>query len=91
MITEFSRSESNILPKLPYYSGLRISELEDNESVNQIITALIQLSRRSINLVVWSLCEILDRLSKVRLSLCSTEISSHFCIRDLPKILHWMY
>jgi hypothetical protein len=50
--------------QLPCYSGVRASELEVNKSSLQVIEALLQLSRHCVNIIVWSLCEILDKLSK---------------------------
>ncbi|KIJ57137.1 hypothetical protein M422DRAFT_219023 [Sphaerobolus stellatus SS14] len=80
--------------KLPYYSGLRLSEMEDNEAVTQIITALVQLSKRSINVIIWTVCEILDRLSKKTISgeypidVLESEI---FLVRIIKILLtsHW--
>ncbi|KAF8592239.1 hypothetical protein K439DRAFT_1626245 [Ramaria rubella] len=50
--------------KLPCFSGLALSDVEVDESALQVIEALLQLSRHCINIIVWSLCEILDKLSK---------------------------
>src|SRR5882672_10530114 len=51
---------------MPCYSGLSLSALEADESILQVHEALLQLSRHCANIIVWSLCQILDKLQKVR-------------------------
>jgi hypothetical protein len=50
--------------QMPCYSGLSMGALEVDESLTQVHEALLQLSRHCADMIVWNLCEILDKLQK---------------------------
>ncbi|TFK24729.1 hypothetical protein FA15DRAFT_406917 [Coprinopsis marcescibilis] len=50
--------------KLPMNSGLPLDRLEADPLIQQTIDTLVELSKDSLDLIVWTLCELTDRLAK---------------------------
>ncbi|EMD40361.1 hypothetical protein CERSUDRAFT_148314 [Gelatoporia subvermispora B] len=50
--------------KLPCNSGITLTELEDDDAIQQAVESLVDLSRDSLDTIAWSLSELLDKLSK---------------------------
>ncbi|GJJ07052.1 hypothetical protein Clacol_001251 [Clathrus columnatus] len=80
--------------KLPCYSGHRLSDIEENESVLQLVEGLVELSRRNINVILFFLFEVLTKLntryttSKTAVDVLESEL---FVLRLLIRLLtfHW--
>ncbi|KAF8883153.1 hypothetical protein CPB84DRAFT_1817082 [Gymnopilus junonius] len=50
--------------KLPCNSGLSLDRVESDRPTQQAIETLVELSRDSLDMIAWALCELLDRLAK---------------------------
>ncbi len=62
MSSEITRANAS---QLPCHSGLSLARVETNLSMRQTIETLVELSRDSLDMIVWALTELLDRLAKV--------------------------
>jgi neurofibromin 1 len=51
--------------QLPCHSGFSLARVEGDLSMRQTIETLVSLSRDSLDMIVWALTELLDRLAKV--------------------------
>jgi len=51
--------------QLPCHSGFSLARVETDLSMRQTIETLVSLSRDSLDMIVWALTELLDRLAKV--------------------------
>jgi len=58
-----------VLVQLPCYSGTHLLELEADESMLRTVDALIHMTRTKLGQIVWLLLELLEKLSKVSVSL----------------------
>ncbi|PPQ78909.1 hypothetical protein CVT25_002369 [Psilocybe cyanescens] len=50
--------------KLPCNSGLSLDRVEHDQPTQQAIETLMDLSKDSLDMIAWALCELLDRLAK---------------------------
>ncbi|KAL4251095.1 Ras-GAP domain-containing protein [Abortiporus biennis] len=50
--------------KLPCNAGTTLTELEDDQAIQQAVESLVELSRDSLDIIAWALTEQLDKLSK---------------------------
>ena len=52
--------------QLPCYSGVTLSDLENDDAIQQTVESLVEISRDSLDIVAWALTELLEKLHKVR-------------------------
>ncbi|KDR84288.1 hypothetical protein GALMADRAFT_87191 [Galerina marginata CBS 339.88] len=50
--------------KLPCNSGVSLDRVESDRPTQQAIETLVELSKDSLDMIAWALCELLDRLAK---------------------------
>jgi hypothetical protein len=59
----------SVAQQLPCYSGMSIVEIEADDTVQQAVESLRDLSKDFPDFVAWTLASMLDHLSKVRITL----------------------
>lgn len=52
--------------QLPCHSGVTLQVLESDEAIQQIVETLLQIARQRLELVMHSLSDLLERITKVR-------------------------
>jgi len=71
--------------QLPCHSGFSLARVETDLSMRQTIETLVSLSRDSLDMIVWALTELLDRLAKVCDVQCLAGIANNlFYARSKP-------
>lgn len=50
--------------KLPYNSGITLTEIEADDAVLQVVETLVEMSRESLDIIGWALTELLEKLAK---------------------------
>lgn len=65
--------------QLPVNSGLALDVLEGDPATQGAVDALVELANDSLDIIAWSLSELLERLAKVRRVLS---------IRTRPPLTH---
>ncbi|KAH0826197.1 hypothetical protein J3R83DRAFT_5632 [Lanmaoa asiatica] len=78
---------NRIKNKLPVNSGLALDVVEGDLATQCAVDALVELAYDSLDIIAWSLSELLERLAKVRhlyFHSCSTSTSKSNCLRCCP-------
>jgi neurofibromin 1 len=58
-----------ITPKLPINSGKSLDIVESDPATQRAVCALVEIAHDSLDIIAWSLSELLERLAKVLLRL----------------------
>ena len=64
--TRFSFARAHPLSKLPVNSGHALDVVEGDSATQGAVDALVELAYDSLDIIAWSLSELLERLAKVR-------------------------